>query len=245
MFLAQGNLPVTPFFFFLHYWDSCGFNSQPARHYRLANSSLFFISDCLHFYSRLPLQLVLWFNFPPSHLVFPFGITQVSLSRLCTYALVNCLPDFVLHPVTRASQARNSSLLRGHLPPAQVSSPPRLATCRSSDAKKNTSPKQASPVKSYSLYAIPSVLTQQVIQISGVPTFCKVTHLLCQFRFACAMYHILARASFPPCRCQQRSCLRIDFPLVRRQGFLQPFGSLPMLGKQKGRPYGRPEMVTS
>ena len=99
--------------------------------------------------------------------------------------------------------------------------------------KKNTSPKQASPVKSYSLYAIPSVLTQQVIQISGVPTFCKVTHLLCQFRFACAMYHILARASFPPCRCQQRSCLRIDFPLVRRQGFLQPFGSLPMLGKQK------------
>ena len=74
---------------------------------------------------------------------------------------------------------------------------------------------RASPVKSAYLNMNPSVLTPQVIQLSGFPTLRKVAHLRSQPRFACATFHVLPSASFRPRRCRQRPCLRIVFPLVR------------------------------
>lgn len=55
---------------------------------------------------------------------------------------------------------------------------------------------RASPVKYTCLNSNTSVLTPQVIQLLGFPTFCKVTHLESQPRFACAMFQIPPSASF-------------------------------------------------
>ena len=52
----------------------------------------------------------------------------------CT--LAGCPPSFILHSVTRNSQARSSSLLRVHLPPTDTSSPSCLSTCWKFDTLK-------------------------------------------------------------------------------------------------------------
>ena len=91
---------------------------------------------------------------------------------------------------------------------------------------------QASPVKLSCLNMNPSVIIPRVTQLSGFPMHCKVTHSNNQHQFTCAMFHILTKPYFRPCRCQQRPWHRVDFPLIRRQDFFQSFGAESILGKQ-------------
>ena len=79
---------------------------------------------------------------------------------------------------------------------------------------------KASLVKQTILSGNTSVITYNLVQILGVPTFCKVAQIVCQNRFTRVMFPRLASPSFRPCRCQQRPWLCIVFPLVRRLGFL-------------------------
>src|SRR5690606_9770098 len=79
-----------------------------------------------------------------------------------------------------------------------------------------------------------SVLTRQVIQLSGFPISRRVAHLMSQPRFAFAKSHALPSASSR--RSVARPALAYGFPSrwLGGEGFFQPSGSADMPGAQEG-----------
>ena len=63
---------------------------------------------------------------------------------------------------------------------------------------------KASPVKQTIPYSNASVITFSRIRTLGFSTFCNLTPADRQNRFAFAMFTVLTKPSFKPCRCRQR-----------------------------------------
>lgn len=151
------------------------------------------------------------------------------------YPAAMCAASPVFSPpiCCQLSLALGSSLLRSHLyPPALTPSlAPRLV--RALPIVMGCY--RTSPVKQSRLNLNPSVKTAQVIQLLGFPTFRKVTHLYSHPRFACATFQVPTTASFRPCCYQQRPCLDVAFPLVRRRGLLSGRWLALHAGRTKNR----------
>jgi hypothetical protein len=174
---------------------------------------------CFNLHSAIK-YLHLWFNFAPLHLLTPFECKQ-PLQRLLRQS---CARSSVFYPppyyygfygtdfITTTGSSATSTLLNKSLS---------LNLFLLSPLYQNTGTKvKASPVKQTILYRNASVITFSRIRILGFGTFCNLTPTDRQNRFTLAMFTVLTKPSFTPCRCQQRTWLRIAFPPVRRRSSL-------------------------
>lgn len=182
------------------------------------NSCQYFNQHCLCFYIYAVVKSFhLWFNLTPLQLFNPFECKQSLQQLLRQYCARSskfypppCYQGFIgMDLITTTGSSATFTPLTN----------PCLPTCLCLVLKKRTRIK-ASLVKLTFLFAKPSVVTCVSIRTLGIGTFCNLAPNTCQNRFTRATFRKLAKPSFTPYRCQQRTWIRIVFPPMRRHSFL-------------------------
>lgn len=180
-----------------------GLRQKLARHQLHYNSCWCFDQHYLCLYFHVVVKLFqLWFNFTPSHLFESFECKQplqLLLRQCCARSSKFCPP-----PCYHSFLGMDFITTTGSSATFTLITNPCLPTCFRLVLQKKTGIK-ASLVKPTILFTKPSVRTCKCIRTLGIGTFCNLAPNTCHNRFTCVTFRKLARPSFTPCRCQQRT----------------------------------------